>query len=138
MSIRDDLWDFIGEGRTRAEIRSHFRDWQTTRKALHRYTVLGEFVQDGETFRQGTKAVTGFRPWCEDELHVIRAWAPMGYDAIAEHLPTRTLTAIKQKALELKCGPVRSTRKQAPAIAWPAFTRGHISPVVRACIAEAA
>ena len=132
MSIREDLWDYIGDATvSRSELIEAFGAGEALRKSLYRMKALGELVQHGDSWRRGTRAETAFRPWGEDELAVLRAYAHEGFDALSERLPGRTRVAIKQKAETLKVGPKLSAKPAVLNLPWPAFTRGNLSPVVQ-------
>jgi len=139
MSIREQLWACIGDRTvTRAELYERFGP--DVRKAISRLEKMGEMVRDGDRFRMGVRMEVDFQPWTPAEDDTLHDHVREGYDALCELIPHRTRNAIKCrcKALGLTATKPPVLKLDAALSRVPVFVRGHLSPVVRACLPEAA
>ena len=130
MSIRDDLFEYIGDRTvSREELQRAFPVGDTLRKALFRSVGMKELIRDGDSYRVGTRQIKAHRLWGADEDAVIAANMGKPYRQIAELLTERSDKAVKRRALAL--GLASSKPRPKYNLAWPAFTRGNLSPVVQ-------
>lgn len=145
MTTRKRIWEYVNAcgSAQRHELYAIFGD---VRKTLHKMVASRHLTcWDGVYRVSGDGRAKGGR-WTDAEIDVLCEYYAQGHAEVTCRLPHRTYDSVVKKAnlLGLSGGDVRVQRAPDPIgkalrlTPVPAYTRGHLSPVVRACIAEAA